>query len=214
MPGESDAQRLVTDKSGELRTIPDPSTLTTAQLDRTVEGLREVLNARLNAIEQAATGRLERFDRVPSEIREQVGHLQALHSERFASVGLQFAERDIRTEQASKAAKEALDAALLAAKELVTAQNVANAAAAAKSEDNFTKLLDQTATLIRNQGEAADARLTEIKERIDRGAGGIEGVRDARGERRADASQVIAVVGALLFVVSIVVSVVLALVLR
>ena len=61
MPGELDAQRLVTDKSGELRTIPDPSTLTTNQLDRTVDGLREVFNARIDALEQAATGRLERF---------------------------------------------------------------------------------------------------------------------------------------------------------
>jgi len=150
---------------------PDPSTPTTAQLDRAIESLRDLLMSRIEALTHSADLRLQRFDRVPAETREAVGHLEALQNEKFKSISLQFLERDIRTDQASKAAKEALDAALLAAKELVTAQNVANAAAAAKSEDNFTKLLDQTATLIRNQGEAADARLTEIKERIDRGAG-------------------------------------------
>jgi hypothetical protein len=121
---------------------------------------------------------------------------------------LQFAERDVRTDQASRASKEALDAALLAAKELVGATNLANAAAAAKSEDNFTKQIDQITTLITTSNQAVDARITELKERIDRGAGGTEGAQFQRVESRQQNAGMVALIGLGFSVVVIVVAVI------
>jgi hypothetical protein len=192
---------------------PDPTVMVTEAIARAkdaerdyVNGKIEVITERLRGIDKATEVLHETVTRTPTEIQLAIGHLRELTDEKYHSTTLQFAERDIRTEQASKAAKEALDAALLAAKELVTAQNVANAAAAAKSEDNFTKLLDQTATLIRNQGEAADARLTEIKERIDRGAGGDEGAQRTRTESRLDTGQLMYLVIVIVAVAGLAVS--------
>jgi hypothetical protein len=99
-------------------------------------------------------------------------------AEKFTSIELQFKERDTRTEQAAKAGKEALDAALLSAKELVAQQNEANRGEAAKTEQNFTKQIDAQA-----------ARIDELKERIDRGEGSTIGSAEFRAARRLDVGQ-------------------------
>ena len=112
---------------------PDPTALTTAQLLRELSSLREVLDTRLDAMDKATALLADTVNRTPTEIEKQISRLRELTDERFSSIDKQFAERDVRTEQAAKASKEALDAALLAAKELVSQQNEANAAAADKA---------------------------------------------------------------------------------
>jgi len=162
--------------------VPDPTALTTEALQREVaiinerilsqvSALQELLGARLEAMDIATNLRLEALHQIPSRINEEIQHLADLHVEKFAGIHQQFNERDIRTEQQARASKEALDAALLAAKELVGATNLANAAAAAKAEDNFTKQIDQIGTLITTLEKSLNDRITEIKERIDRGPG-------------------------------------------
>jgi hypothetical protein len=165
--------------------VPGAPYLTTEELRRDVSALREILQARLDGMDRAAVVLSETVNRTPTEIQTQIAHLKELHDEkfrsiavqsgeRFSSIELQFRERDVRTEQAAKAGKEALDAALLAAKELVTQQNEANRGEAAKTEQNFTKQIDAQA-----------ARIDELKERIDRGEGNTAGSRDAVTESRA-----------------------------
>jgi len=187
--------------------VPDPTALTTAQLRRELATLRELVEAqistasasvaaRLNAMDEANELRLDAMREVPATIREQIDHLKDLHDERFSSVALQFTERDIRTEQAARASKEALDAALLAAKELVAQQNEANATAADKAEQSTIKQIDQIGIRIDTMQKALDDRLTELKERIDRGEGGDAGSASYRSERRLDYGQVIAAVAA------------------
>jgi hypothetical protein len=129
----------------------------------------ELTEAKLAAMEQAVVLQNKQAAMFPVEIRTEISHLRSLHEEKFASIAQQFTERDIRTDQASRAAKEALDAALQAAKELVGAQGEAAGAAAIKSETSFTKQIDQIGTIISTLEKALDARITELKERIDRG---------------------------------------------
>jgi hypothetical protein len=168
--------------------VPGAPYLTTEELRRDVSALREILQARLDGMDRAAVVLSETVNRTPTEIQTQISHLKELHdekfrsvevqsAERFSSVELQFRERDTRTDQAAKAGKEALDAALLAAKELVTQQNEANRGEAAKTEQNFTKQIDAQA-----------ARIDELKERIDRGEGVTAGGRDAVTENRSGAT--------------------------
>ena len=104
-------------------------------------------------------------------------------------------------------AKEALDAALLAAKELVGTTNTANTIAAAKSEESTAKQIDAIAAQIRTGGEATDARIADLKERIDRGEGGTAGARDQRTEHRLDSSAIVALVAVILVAIGIAVSV-------
>ena len=185
--------------------VPDPTALTTAQLRRELATLRELVEAQIQTQSAAVTARLDAMDEangirldsmreVPGVIREQITHLKELHEERFGSIALQFKERDVRTEQAASASKQALDAALLAAKELVSQQNEANLAAALKSELAFTKQIDQIGTIISTLEQAITDRLLELKERIDRGEGGDAG--SGRTRERVNATIMTAVMGA------------------
>ena len=182
---------------------PDPSLLTTQNLRDGLASLKELIGARLDAMDTATTLRLEAFDRVPSDTRDQLRHLREVHEEKFHTIDNQFRERDVRTTQASGAADDALKAALQAAKELVGAQGEASAAAAVKSETSFTKQIDQIGTIIQTLEKALDARITELKERIDRGEGSSSGAVDQRNEKRLDSQVLISMIAAVLFLVSI-----------
>lgn len=193
--------------------VPDPTRLTTdavrsatEQWRRDLDGAIRQITTRLEAMDEATDLRLGMFNLVPARITEEVSHLEILLTERMKSIeesqaraegqtGLQFKERDIRTDQAATASKQALDAALLAAKELVGQQNTANVEAAAKAEASFTKQIDQTGTLISTLEKALTDRITslersqtervsELKERLDRGEGAGIGARDAVGQNR------------------------------
>ena len=173
----------------DWRPIPDPTELTTdavnaatAQYHRELAALREILETRLDAMDKAASFLDQTVNRTPTVIQTAIANVREVYDERFKSVAQQFAERDVRTEQAAKGGKEALDAALLAAKELVAQQNEANRGEAAKTEQNFTKQIDAQA-----------ARIDELKERIDRGEGQTAGSAGQRNETRLNTGTVISV---------------------
>ncbi len=110
----------------------------------------------------------------------------------------QFHERDIRLSEAATASKRAIDAALLAAKELVGQQNTSNVEAAAKAERAFTKQIDQTAVLISALEKGLTDRILELKERMDRGEGSMLGTSATQVQHRAatnSAWQIAAVLG-------------------
>jgi len=183
--------------------VPDPTTLTTEAVDRAtaqyrrelaslreligheIEALRGTLTARLDATDESAGLRLAAIAEVRPQTERQINHLRELVDEKFAGIALQFLERDTRSEQEKKAAKEALDAALLAQKESVSQQNDANTTAATKSETSFTKQIDQIGTLIATLEKSLTDRITELKERIDRGEGGTSGAREVTVDLRA-----------------------------
>ena len=178
---------------------PDPTKLTTEQLRRELGTLREILETRLDGMDRAtelasahAAVVGEEIEQIRGRLREEtaaeVPQLRELLETRLdgmdRAIALQFTERDVRTEQATEGRQQALDAALLAQKELVAQQNEANSAAAAKAEASFTKQIDQIGTIIQTLEKALDARITELKERIDRGEGSTAGAAGSRSERR------------------------------
>lgn len=147
--------------------VPDPTILTTQQLYREIAASREIIEAnvgqiktRLDAMDTATELNKNATDRIPALICEKVSALEKLHNEKFAGVEKQFAERDTRTEQTRASDQKAVDAALQAQKEAAGATNESAKEANTKTEQNFTKLLDQI-------GE----RVNELKTRLDRGEG-------------------------------------------
>jgi len=194
--------------------VPDPTKLTTDavgaaedRLRREMSTLREIIEARILALENDAELRLVNIREIRPQTERQVKHLQELHDEKFTSIELQFKERDVRTDQAASASKQALDAALLAAKELVGQQNTANVEAAAKAEASFTKQIDQIGVIISTLEKAITDRILELKERIDRGEGQGQGERSQKVETRSSNTFVLGAIGlaftALLIVVAI-----------
>jgi len=140
-----------------------------------IAGLEEILHLLDNTLKNGPQERDALRERLQTDIQIAVDNLRRLHEERFTAIQQQFTERDVRSEQEKKASKEALDAALLAQKESVSQQNDANTTAATKSETSFTKQIDQIATLIATLEKALTDRITELKERIDRGEGQGQG---------------------------------------
>lgn len=213
---------------------PDPTLLTTQQLRReldnaTAEIRREIEGTRLllatqieNEVrrndERHATLIVavdQRFAGVQSLLvlareREQdrISHLRQLHEERFAGIALQFAERDVRTEQAATASASALAAALQAAKEAVFEQAQAAAKAAEKTELSFTKQIDQIQLQIKTIGDGFSDRIAELKERIDRGEGSDSGAAHQATEHRADRAGLSQAVILAIMAISVIVSIV------
>jgi hypothetical protein len=120
--------------AGGMTPIPDPTLLTTIQLNREITAVREILEATLRGNLAVVQSRMEGMDkalqllqvisdRIPVQIDEKIFRLKELHQEKFESIQVQFSERDVRTEQTARDVKIAVDAALQAAKEAVAEQN-------------------------------------------------------------------------------------------
>lgn len=152
----------------DVRPVPDPTALTTQQLLRENLWLREVLETRLDGMDKAITLLQDTADKFPDRIDEKIASLREVHEEKFRSIEVQFSERDVRTEQTAKDSKVAVDAALQAAKELVSQQNTSNSLAIAKSEAAVTKQIDQQGTLIQTTAKASDDKIDDLKQRITR----------------------------------------------
>jgi hypothetical protein len=124
--------------ASDSRPVPDPTVLTTQQLQREVTMLRELIYVRLDAMDKAMVVFSENITRVPTDVDKQVGQLRALHDEKFLSldqslaererlslsryqgIEQQFEERDARFSQYSLDRKAAVDSALAAAESLHT----------------------------------------------------------------------------------------------
>jgi hypothetical protein len=190
-----------------------------AAISDAVNGLEALLVQRITGLEQIMrmldgvlkNGPQERDDlreRLQTDIATAVDNLKYLHEERFNAIQQQFVERDTRGDQEKKASKEALDAALLAQKESVSQQNDANTTAATKTETNFTKQIDLVGTQITALDKSLTDRISELKERIDRGEGQGQGSATTRSDQRLNMSQVIAAIATLAAVLSFVLYVV------
>jgi hypothetical protein len=73
---------IMIDESGK-RVNPDPSSLTTQQLQREVASLKEILTTRLDGMEKAIQVAHENLVRVPTDTDKQIQHLKELHDSRF-----------------------------------------------------------------------------------------------------------------------------------
>ena len=177
--------------------IPGPPYLTTEELRRDVSALREIIQARLDGMDRAAIVLSDTVTRTPTAIQSAVGHLKELHEEKFSSIGLQFAERDVRTTQAATASAQALAAALQAAKEAVFEQAQAAAKAAEKTELSFSKQIDQTQVQINTVAEGLGDKIDDLKGRIDRGEGSTTGAAESRDVTRLNVNTVLQVLALL-----------------
>src|ERR1035437_439785 len=148
---------------GDIRPVPDPTTLTTQQLHSHTAGVREVLESRIEAMEKVIDALWERLGQFKGLIKEEVEHLKELHGVKFDGIQTQFIERDTRTEQTSSDGKVALKAALDAAKEAVAEQNKSNALSITKSEAGTTKQFDQIGAMSLATNKSTDEKIEDIK---------------------------------------------------
>ena len=177
---------------GDLVPRPDPSDRTTQLVDAATAALREIIEARLDAMDKATV-------LLDTQRAGEIKHLQELHDEKFTSIDrsladrdktidqqftdsytgmtLRFSERDVRGERESRDNKIAVDAAFAAAKEAVAEQNKSSALAISKSEAATTKQIDAQAVATDSKFKATDDKIDDLKARLDRGEGSDRGSR-------------------------------------
>jgi hypothetical protein len=195
--------------------------ITIEQLQREISNLRELFEVRLDAMDKAVVLFDQNLTRVPTEVDRQIAHLKeltfanlnSLSSQmdgRFGFVDSKFNERDIRTEQAARDSKIAVDAALQAAKEAVGEQNKSSALAIAKSEAATNKQIDQMGSLIQATMSAVSTQTQDNKERITR----LESVKTGSQENSANRQSTILSMTAILGAVAAIAVVIIDIVLR
>lgn len=145
---------------------PDPTTLTTQQLEKGIASVREILETRLSGNAEAVKLLKEERDKLPEYIRELVGHLQQLQNEKFAGVGQRLVDLVTQTDKVAALNQTAIAAALLAAKELVSIQNTSNTNAIDKSSAAFTKQIENIVLLIGTNTKSQDDKYNDLKDRL------------------------------------------------
>lgn len=193
----------------ERPTQSDPSALTTSLVWREIQHVKELFEARISAVEKAIEVAHQDLVRVPTEVEKAVQTLKELHDEKFDSVKQQFAERDVRVEQSARDTKTAVDAALAAQEKAVGKQNEAFTVATQKSDDQFTKQIDQQGELLRTEVRGMQVQLNELKDRMNRGEGRGEGVEKRTTDTRGSMGLLIALAAVAISAVVVVVNVIL-----
>jgi len=215
------------DKRPVQRPDPDPTSLTTAQLLRELSALSDRLTARVDGDRNTVGARLDAMDHAQQLFDEslqrmstigdrEVFHLREIHEEKFASIGKQFIERDTRVEQTAKDTKVAVDAALQAAEKAVGKQNESFTASINKSEAATTKQIDQQSVNLSTTANGLDSKIGDVKDRLTRLEGQALGQINAEARQNATHSSsqtstglIIGIIGAIVAAASVIVAAIL-----
>lgn len=157
--------------------ISDPTTLTTQQILREVETLKELLTQRIDAVDQAVERWREDMVRFPTEVDKAVNNIKdlmyekintehLLKEEKFGKVEQRFNLVEAQRVEQKKDTATAVDTALRSAKEAIDDQNKASAIAISKSEVAVAKQMDQLGVLIDRQTKSTEDKITDMKERL------------------------------------------------
>jgi hypothetical protein len=183
----NDEQATMTPQAGGGSVpVPDPTALTTANLRREIDALKELFEIRIEATEKVINAQQAAWVTRESSLsgaahsqREllmaEIEKSRAVTNEVFQRIDVQFIERDKRTEQLALASSTAIAAALQAAKEAVGAQNNSNSIAIAKSESSTLESLRQLRELFLSENKATNDKVDDLKTRLDKGEGGSAG---------------------------------------
>jgi hypothetical protein len=160
---------------GDIRPVPDPTTLTTAQSMRDMATLKEFIQIRFDQAQEYTRSRMEVIetrlasmdkaihlvqqatDKIPQHVDEKIDGLRDVSEEKFVSIQTQFRERDV-----------AVKAALDAAEKAVGKQNESFVAATAKSDQLTGKQMEQMSVQMQNDGRGKDDKINDLKDRVTR----------------------------------------------
>jgi hypothetical protein len=126
-------------EGGRLVPIPDPTLLTTAQLDREIRNLEARIQSDLKSI------------------NEHVEAIKQVDQGHFERIQIQFSERDKQTSLALQGQKELTQ---------ITTEYINTTIG--KMDASYTKLFDQMQVLLGNMTKNGDEKIADLKSRIDR----------------------------------------------
>ena len=165
---------------------PDPTALTTAMGDR----LRVELQRELQQLRDVMDTHFA------SDAK--------LYEQRFSAIQDQLSERDSRALSLSSLSSEAVSTALDAQKASVTAQNMSNSVAMAKSEAGAVKQLDGLNALLTSNVSALNDKIADLKSRLDQGEGTKKGSEDAAETGANWYGYLVGLIGVVLMIINVV----------
>lgn len=170
--------------NNESKPTPDPTTLTTQQMLREVERAKELLQYGIASVRD-------------------------LTSEKFISVETQLSLIERQRVEQKKDTKDAVDAALAAAKEAVQEQTKASGEAIGKSEALTKTQLEQQNTTFNTGIASVVDKLDDLKDRIvrieTRGTVAI----DHRNDQRLNIGQIVSIIAVVISAIAVILTVVL-----
>jgi len=119
----------------------------------------------------------------------------ALNDQKFENVAMRFTERDRRGQLIVESNRDAIASALAAQKEDTTGKYEANRNAATKLESYFAHQTEQTQQLLQEMRRSTEDKITDIKERLDKGEGTQKGGQDTRSEQRMNTGHIMGIIG-------------------
>ena len=165
--------------------VPDPTILTGALVDRLQESMRreidfrlQIINTRLDAIDTATRLMQDWRETLPGRLDDAMSCYKDVVNQRFKTteerfhlvevqfqnVQSQFLERDTRSDMMAQSGEKNIASALAAAKELVSAQNIASANAIDTNGRDTDKRIDTTVQLLQSTTAALDERIAALTE--------------------------------------------------
>jgi hypothetical protein len=177
-------EALVSSSRGDDDLIPrpDPTALTATAVRQAKEDLRRELSALREVLEA-------RMDRADTERKL----LLQVMDERADGIERRFAERDARFAERDEHRVDAVRVALDAARELNDERDKSTEKASGKFEESVREQIGQIAALAEASRDVLDAKISTLKERLDRGEGAAGGAQGYRTERRLDTGQMVAI---------------------
>lgn len=197
MAADEDYQEDSSGSSRYMPRSPDPTTLTSAAVERAtgvfrreVQNLREIIETRLTAMDAAAGVAVQDRDRLAAALLEKQDARFTAEREyllaRLDAYVVQARERFDRVQDQFAASRIAIDAAFAAAKEAVDQQNKANTLAIDKSDTATAESL----TALRSVTDAGIAgledKISDARDRITRIESLTQGIEKAGGEQRQE----------------------------
>lgn len=164
--------------------VPDPTVLTTQASEKAVAALKELIEARIKAVEEEIEILRESALGGPDRVSARLDGLQELVETQILALKELVAQQFIGVDQNFEGRDTALAAALLAQKTAVDEQNRANALSIAKSDAATTKQIDTIGTSIGTVTSAINEKVDDLRNRVQ----AIESRAVGSGENRAESS--------------------------
>jgi len=161
--------------------IPDPSLITEREIAKAKADIRHETELMLTSLKTELVARME--------------GRAALNDQKFENVAMRFTERDRRGQLIVESNRDAIASALAAQKEDTTGKYEANRNAATKLESYFAHQTEQTQQLLQEMRRSTEDKITDIKERLDKGEGTQKGGQDTRSEQRMNTGHIMGIIG-------------------
>jgi hypothetical protein len=200
----------------EWKPIPDPTVLTTQALAVAIQALEEKLTARQEGMREAIEARLQAMDkanhlaeetvtRVPTLLDRARQDIQVLFTEKIAGISRELMAMSELRDEKFVAIKEqfaekdrAVSAAFASAEKAGDKQAASFAGQLTEVKGSLSKQVEQLSELLRATSASLDDKINDAKDRLNRIEGQAVGKLDVKSESHLNSSIIVSIIATLI----------------